>query len=46
MLAQGRGCGRGAGAYREHAAATGMSRLDLEMAVKQSVRHSESEPAA
>ncbi|MEU9678693.1 hypothetical protein AB0D92_35015 [Streptomyces parvus] len=33
-------------AYREHAAATGVSRLDLEMAVKKLVRHPESEPAA
>ncbi|MFF4858706.1 hypothetical protein ACFY2N_27885 [Streptomyces rubiginosohelvolus] len=33
-------------AYREHAAAAGVSRLDLEMAVKQAVRHPESEPAA
>ncbi|MGW3304483.1 hypothetical protein AMK23_35490 [Streptomyces sp. CB02130] len=33
-------------AYREHAAATGVSRLKLEMAVKQAVRHPASEPAA
>ncbi|MGW6718045.1 hypothetical protein [Streptomyces sp. NPDC054995] len=33
-------------AYREHAAATGVSRLELEMAVKQAVRHPQSEPAA
>ncbi|MFE5963179.1 hypothetical protein [Streptomyces rubiginosohelvolus] len=33
-------------AYREHAAAAGVSRLELEMAVKQAVRHPESEPAA
>ncbi|MYX04213.1 MULTISPECIES: hypothetical protein [unclassified Streptomyces] len=33
-------------AYREHAAATGVSRLDLEMAVKKLVRHPESKPAA
>ncbi|MEW2312180.1 hypothetical protein AB0918_26700 [Streptomyces sp. NPDC006864] len=34
-------------AYREHAAANpGVSRLDLEMAVKQAVRHPQSEPTA
>ncbi|MFJ2851298.1 MULTISPECIES: hypothetical protein [Streptomyces] len=33
-------------AYREHAATAGVSRLDLEMAVKQAVRHPQSEPAA
>ncbi|MFD4130593.1 hypothetical protein ACFXKK_34960 [Streptomyces globisporus] len=33
-------------AYREHATATGVSRLDLETAVKHAVRHPESEPAA
>ncbi len=33
-------------AYREHAAATGVSRLEMEMAVKQAVRHPESKPAA
>ncbi|MGW6467020.1 hypothetical protein [Streptomyces rubiginosohelvolus] len=33
-------------AYREHAAATGVSRLNLEMAVKQTVRHPAGEPAA
>ncbi|MFF4858696.1 hypothetical protein ACFY2N_27835 [Streptomyces rubiginosohelvolus] len=33
-------------AYREHAAATGVSRLNLEMAVKQAVRHPAGEPAA
>ncbi|MEU2100378.1 hypothetical protein ABZ741_39070 [Streptomyces globisporus] len=33
-------------AYREHAATAGVSRLELEMAVKQAVRHPENEPAA
>ncbi|MGW6586361.1 hypothetical protein [Streptomyces globisporus] len=33
-------------AYREHPAATGVSRLDLEMAVKHAVRHPAREPAA
>ncbi|MFJ3940817.1 hypothetical protein [Streptomyces parvus] len=33
-------------AYREHAAATGVSRLELEMAVKQAVRHPENDSAA
>ncbi|MGW7587729.1 hypothetical protein [Streptomyces rubiginosohelvolus] len=33
-------------AYPAHAAATGASRLDLEMTVKHAVRHPASEPAA
>ncbi|WP_098899634.1 hypothetical protein [Streptomyces sp. st77] len=32
-------------AYREHAASTRVSSLELEMAVKQAVRHPRSEPA-
>ncbi|WP_179894632.1 hypothetical protein [Streptomyces sp. f150] len=32
-------------AYQEHAAAAGVSRLELEMAVKQAVRHPESDSA-